>query len=87
MALTLGYGIQSRPFEWALTLAKIVADASNSPPFQGGDSIVKRPASDAGVVESAEHRQPPLHRSLDASKICPLLRKAGKFSAIFYKTR
>ena len=42
---------------------------------------MKRPANGAGVVESAEPRQPPLIFLLDASKICPLLRKAGNFPA------
>jgi hypothetical protein len=41
--------------------------------FQGGDSIVKRSASDAGVVEMTVKAQPPLLFSLYASKTCLLL--------------
>ena len=52
--------------------------------LQGGDRLAKRLASKSGMVKTADVIQPPLHRSLDASRRCPLLCKAG--NSLFFST-
>ncbi len=51
----------------------------NSPPYKGGDRLSTRSARKSGVIVGADLVQPPLHRSLDASRCCPLLTKAGNY--------
>jgi hypothetical protein len=47
--------------------------------LQGGDRFSKRSARKSEVVARVLPSRPPLHRSLNASRRCPLLTKGGEF--------